>query len=110
MWLIDYEYSGNNDPSYDLGDAINELLLDPGRAEQLVTEYHGGPNPRELARARLWSLMSKYGWSLWGAIRIGNTGDPEIIEWARALWARARDEFDSPEFGELLERARGPER
>ncbi len=107
IWLIDYEYSGNNDPCYDLGDAINELLLDPERAEQLVTEYHGAANERELARARLWSLMSKYGWSLWGAIRIGSTGDPEIVEWTRAMWARAVAEFDSPEFDRLLEQAAG---
>ena len=107
IWLIDYEYSGNNDPCYDLGDAINELLLDGDRAEQLVSEYHGGPSPRELARARLWSLMSKYGWSLWGSIRVGTTGDPEIREWTDALWARAVAEFESPEFGGLLERAAG---
>jgi len=109
IWLIDYEYSGNNDPCYDLGDAINELLLDAERAEQLVTEYHGGPNERELARARLWSLMSKYGWSLWGAIRIGSTGDPEIRDWTRALWSRAVAEFDSPEFDRLLEQAASTE-
>jgi thiamine kinase-like enzyme len=105
IWLVDYEYSGNNDPCFDLGDAINELELSPARAEQLVTEYHGEPNERELARARLWSLMSKYGWSLWGSIRIGTTGDPEIASWARALWARARAEFDSSEFEGLLKRA-----
>jgi thiamine kinase-like enzyme len=105
LWIVDYEYSGNNDPCYDLGDAINELELDPVRAEQLVTEYHGRPRPQELARARLWSLMSKYGWSLWGSIRIGTTGDPEIREWAQALWSRAVAEFESPEFEQLLERA-----
>jgi len=105
IWIVDYEYSGNNDPCYDLGDAINELELDPVGAEQLVTEYHGGPRPTELARSRLSSLMSKYGWSLWGSIRIGTTGDPEIIEWAEALWARAVAEFESPEFEELLEQA-----
>jgi thiamine kinase-like enzyme len=105
LWIVDYEYSGNNDPCYDLGDAINELELDAAAAEQLVTEYHGEPRPVELARARLWSLMSKYGWSLWGAIRIGTTGDPEITEWAAALWARAVAEFESPEFEELLARA-----
>ncbi len=105
LWIVDYEYSGNNDPYYDLGDAINELELDPGLAEQLVFEYHGEDRPAELARARLWSLMSKYGWSLWGSIRIGTTGDPEIVEWARALWARAVAEFESPEFEELLELA-----
>ncbi len=105
LWIVDYEYSGNNDPSYDLGDAINELELSPERAEQLVTEYHGGPHPTELARARLWSLMSKYGWSLWGSIRIGTTGDAEIREWAQALWSRAVAEFESPEFEELMDRA-----
>ena len=105
VWVVDYEYSGNNDPCYDLGDAINELELDAERSEQLVTEYHGGPAPRELARARLWSLMSKYGWSLWGSIRIGTTGDPEIREWAQALWGRAVAEFESREFEELLAQA-----
>ena len=105
IWVVDYEYSGNNDPCSDLGDAINELELDPVMAEQLVTEYHGGPRPKELARSRLSSLMSKYGWSLWGSIRIGTTGDPEIIEWAEALWSRAVAEFESPEFEELLEQA-----
>jgi thiamine kinase-like enzyme len=105
LWIVDYEYSGNNDPCYDLGDAINELELDPGSAEQLVSEYHGGRRPTELARARLWSLMSKYGWSLWGSIRIGTTGDPEIREWAEALWSRAVAEFESPEFEQLMDRA-----
>ncbi len=105
LWIVDNEYSGNNDPYYDLGDAINELELDPGLAEQLVFEYHGEDRPTELARARLWSLMSKYGWSLWGSIRIGTTGDPEIVEWAQALWARAVAEFESVEFEELMELA-----
>ncbi len=105
LWIVDYEYSGNNDPCYDLGDAINELELDPDQAEQLVTEYHGRPVPAELARARLWSLMSQYGWSLWGSIRIGNTGDPEIKEWGAAMWERAVAQFESPEFERLLEQA-----
>lgn len=105
IWLVDYEYSGNNDPCYDLGDAINELELDRERSELLVTEYYGRRNPRELARALLWSLMSMYGWSLWGSIRIGTTGDEEIRAWADALWARAVAEFESPQFGQLLARA-----
>jgi thiamine kinase-like enzyme len=107
--LIDYEYSGNNDPCYDLGDAINELELGPEQAERLVSEYHGGTRPQQFARAQLWSLMSKYGWSLWGSIRIGTTGDVEIRDWAQALWGRAMAEFDSPEFEALLARAARPD-
>jgi thiamine kinase-like enzyme len=102
IWVVDYEYSGNNDPFYDLGDAINELELDPEQAERLVTEYLGGPDARLSARARLWSLMSMYGWSLWGSIRIGTTGDEEIRAWARALWQRAVREFESPDLGRLM--------
>jgi thiamine kinase-like enzyme len=109
IWVVDYEYSGNNDPCYDLGDAINELELDAGQAEQLVTEYHGRARPQQLARAQLWSLMSQYGWSLWGSIRIGTTGDPVIVEWARALWERAVAGFDSAEFEALLRRASRPD-
>ena len=104
LWIVDYEYSGNNDPGYDLGDAINELELDTGQAEQLVSEYFGSPAPQELARARLWSLMSQWGWSLWGSIRIGTTGDPEIEAWAVAMWSRAVAQFESPEFNELVAR------
>lgn len=102
LWIVDYEYSGNNDPIYDLGDAINELELDPEQAERLCTSYHGDPNRREYARARLWSMMSMYGWSLWGSIRIGTTADPEIRHWAGALWQRAVAEFASPELERLL--------
>ena len=38
-------------------------------------------------------------------IRIGTTGDPEIREWAEALWSRAVAEFESPEFEQLMDRA-----
>ncbi len=68
----------------------------------MAGEYHGVLNPREYARARLWSMMSMYGWSLWGSIRIGTTGDPEIRDWAASLWQRAVAEFASPELEWLL--------
>ncbi len=68
----------------------------------MAGEYHGVLNPREYARARLWSMMSMYGWSLWGSIRIGTTGDPEIRDWAASLWQRAVAEFASPELERLL--------
>lgn len=101
--LLDYEYSGNNDPFYDLGDAINELELDPAGAQRLVGEYLGREDARLVARARLWALMSMYGWSLWGSIRIGTTGDEEIREWADALWLRAVREFESAELPRSIE-------
>src|SRR5579872_6365413 len=39
MRLIDYEYSGNNEPSFELGNVWSESNLSPAQLEELVAEY-----------------------------------------------------------------------
>ncbi len=39
IWLIDYEYSGNNDAAFELGNIWCECRLDHEQPEQLVTSY-----------------------------------------------------------------------
>ena len=41
MWLIDYEYSGNNDPCFELGNTSCECQLSAEQREELVTAYYG---------------------------------------------------------------------
>jgi thiamine kinase-like enzyme len=103
--LIDYDYSGNNDPCSDLGDAWAESHLSLDQLEELVGHYFGEPDPALVARARLWALMSKYGWTLWAVLRHNVTPDPELMAWGLELFAEAAAEFDSDEFGRLLEEA-----
>ena len=44
MWLIDYEYSGNNDACFELGNTATECELDEDQVEALVAAYFGrGP-------------------------------------------------------------------
>ena len=43
MWLIDYEYSGNNDPCFELGNIWSECRLSLDQLEELVTGYYGRP-------------------------------------------------------------------
>jgi thiamine kinase-like enzyme len=76
IWLIDYEYSGNNDPCFELGNIAAECRLSPAALAALVTSYYGRPLRNKIARARLLGLAGKYGWTLWG-------GDPERGEPAR---------------------------
>ena len=52
--LVDYDYSGNNDPCSDLGDVWSESHLSREQLEQLVGHYYGEPEPALVARARLW--------------------------------------------------------
>ena len=41
--LIDYEYSGNNDPCFELGNIWSESNLSLAQLEQLVGAYYGRP-------------------------------------------------------------------
>jgi thiamine kinase-like enzyme len=102
--LIDYEYSGNNDPCFELGNVWSESNLSLEQLDVLIAEYYGRPLPSKVARARLWGLMSKYGWTLWGSIQEGiSTIDFDFWAWAMEKYERALAEFDSPDFGRLLE-------
>jgi thiamine kinase-like enzyme len=103
MRLIDYEYSGNNEPSFELGNVWSESNLSLAQLEELVAHYYGGPLRNKVARARLWGLMSKYGWTLWGSIQAGISDlDFDFWGWAMEKYARAVEELDGPEFERLL--------
>ena len=106
MWLIDYEYSGTNDPCFELGNIWAEADLPLGHLELLVSEYYGGPTPARTARARLLALMSRYGWTLWASIQDGvSTIDFDFWTWGLAKYERAHAELLGPDFERLLDQA-----
>ncbi|MDP9286134.1 MAG: phosphotransferase family protein [Actinomycetota bacterium] len=103
MRLIDYEYSGNNEPSFELGNVWSESNLSLAHLEELVAEYYGQSIRSKVARARLWGLMSKYGWTLWASIQDGISDlDFDFWGWGMEKYDRAVAEFDSPDFERLL--------
>ncbi|MBN9618963.1 MAG: phosphotransferase family protein [Actinobacteria bacterium] len=103
LWFIDYEYSGNNDPGFELGNIWSEAALPPDRLDHLVTAYFGAPSPVQTARARLFALMSKYGWTLWASIQDAVSDvDFDFWDWGMAKYVRARAEFRSPELDDLI--------
>jgi len=106
LWLIDYEYGGNNDPCFELGNLWSEPNLSLDQLEELMEAYDGELLRHRVARARLWALMSKYGWTLWGSIQHSVSQiDFDFWEWAMEKYDRAVEEFDSPDFERLLEQA-----
>jgi thiamine kinase-like enzyme len=101
--LIDYEYSGNNDACFELGNIWSESNLSLEQLDELVTLYYGERLRNKIARARLWGLMSKYGWTLWASIQDGmSTLDFDFWSWGMEKYDRAVPEFDGPDFGRLL--------
>jgi thiamine kinase-like enzyme len=101
--LIDYEYSGNNDPCFELGNVWSESNLSLAQLDELVAHYFGQPLRNKVARCRLWGLMSKYGWTLWGSIQVGISDlDFDFWGWAMEKYERAVEELDGPQFEQLL--------
>ena len=101
--LIDWEYSGMNEASFELGNVWSESDLSLTQLEQLVATYWGAATPAKIARARMWGLMSKYGWTLWGVIQHNLSDiDFDFWEWLMDKHDRATLEFDGLDFDRLV--------
>jgi thiamine kinase-like enzyme len=102
--LIDYEYSGNNDACFELGNVWSESNLSLEQLDELVGHYYGKHLANKVARARLWGLMSKYGWTLWASIQDSVSPiDFDFWNWGMEKYERAVLEFEGPDFERLLE-------
>lgn len=103
IWLIDYEYSGNNDACFEIGNVWAEAFLPIDALEELVGAYYGQHRPDKVARAWLWALMAKYGWTLWASIQ-GSVSDIEFDfwEWGMSKYDLARSEFTSDYFKKAI--------
>ena len=109
LWLVDWEYSGNNDPAFELGNTCQELSYDDGQAAELCAAYFGEASPALLARMRLQMIMSDVGWTLWAAIQARiSTIDHDFTGWAEERWARAAAAIDDPGFEDRLQIVRSP--
>jgi thiamine kinase-like enzyme len=101
--IVDFEYSGNNDPTFELGNTCQEQQYDEGRIVEMCAAYFGAAHPDKLARMKLNMVMSDVGWTLWAAIQAKiSTIDFDFWGWAVERWARAEAKMSSAEFSAWL--------
>ena len=106
LWIVDFEYSGNNDPCFELGDTAQECGFDKDQRATLCEAYFGKSTPSLLARIDLQAVMADVGWTLWAAIQAKiSTIEYDFWGWAIERWTRAVTAFDDPGFGTLLQAA-----
>jgi thiamine kinase-like enzyme len=104
LWLIDYEYSGNNDPTFELGNTCQEMQFNDEQISEVCTAYFGKASDQMIARMKLNMIMSDTGWGLWAAIQAKiSTIDFDFWGWAAERWGRARQKMDSAEFPAWLQ-------
>jgi thiamine kinase-like enzyme len=103
LWIVDYEYSGNNDPTFELGNTCQELGWDDGRIRELCAAYFGEATDALLGRMRLQMIMSDVGWTLWAAIQAAISSiEYDFWGWAEERWARASATLDGPDLEDWL--------
>jgi len=108
VWLIDYEYSGNNDACFELGNIAGECGLSADALAALVTAYYGRPRRSRIARAELFRLVSRYGWTLWGAIQhAASQLDFDFWSWAMERFDVAASGFTGASYARLLADVQG---
>jgi thiamine kinase-like enzyme len=102
LWIIDFEYSGNGDPCFELGDTAQESGYDDDQKAALCAAYFGRDDPIQLARMELYAMMADVGWTLWAAIQAQiSTIEFDFWGWAVERWDRAAAVMDGPGFSAL---------
>ena len=85
MWLVDWEYSGTNDPMWDLGDLSVEGQFSAGQEEDMIRAYFNGePSPFDRGRIVIYKAMCDLLWTLWGLIQHANR-NPADDFWAYSI-------------------------
>ena len=103
LHIIDYEYSGNNDPYFELGNTCQELEYDENQLREICQEYFGNVSEGKLARMKLNMIMSDVGWTLWAAIQAKiSMIEYDFWGWAVERWSRAVEKMDSDEYPNWL--------
>jgi len=108
MVIVDWEYAGNNDPMWDLGDLSVEAGFGPDQDRVLLEAYFKGRPPADQAgRMVMYKAMCDLLWTLWGVIQWAN-GNPADDFWAYAVnrFKRCQALLASPDFSRHLEAVR----
>jgi len=100
MWVVDWEYSGMNDPMWDLGDLSVEAGFDAAQDEEMIAAYFGGePKPGERGRIVIYKAMCDLLWTLWGLIQLANDNPADDFRaYAEKRFARCRALMATPSF------------
>ena len=104
MWIVDWEYSGMNDPIWDLGDLSVEAGFGAAEDEEMMTAYVGGAVPESIfGRMVIYKAMCDLLWTLWCLIQHAHE-NPVDDFWAYAVnrFERCKALMGRDDFGRHL--------
>jgi thiamine kinase-like enzyme len=100
IWIIDWEYAGNGNPFFDLGNLAVNFELNDGDCERLLELYFGHCDLKLKAQLNLMRLASDLREAFWGFLQSGISAlEFDFIKYANKHLERfrvnaARDDFE----------------
>ena len=104
VFIIDFEYAGNNDPMWDLGDLSVEGHFSAEQDRIFLNAYFGHePDPFDHGRMVMYKAMCDLLWTLWGVVQHANK-NPVDDFWSYAVGRldRCRELMAQPTFTDHL--------
>ena len=104
IYLIDWEYSGMNDPMWDLADLSVEAGFGPEQDRAMMEAYYGARlSPALYSRLEVYKAMSDLHWSVWGFVQHAK-GNPAEDFWSYGLerLGRSKARMSGADFGRHL--------
>ncbi len=100
VWIVDWEYSGMNDPMWDLGDLSVEGAFSESQDEELLRAYFGGAaKASDHGRMVIYKAMCDLLWTLWGLIQHANKNPADDFHaYALNRFNRCRALMAKPDF------------
>ena len=104
MWIVDWEYSGMNDPLWDLGDLSVEAGMNETQENEMLKAYFGqAPTSAQKGRVIIYKAMCDLLWTLWGLIQLADK-NPADDFWAYSIerFERCKVLMQNPIFAEHI--------
>ena len=103
IWIVDYEYAGQNEASFEIGNFSSEIALTDAQLTLFCDAYWQKHSPSKIARAQAWSMIARFGWVMWASIQEAVSPiDFDFRTWGLKKWQSVLPEFEGNHFQEVL--------
>jgi len=104
IWIIDYEYSGQNEASFEIGNLASEISLSDAELTILCDAYWQQHMSSKITRSMAWSMIARFGWVLWASIQEAiSTIDFDFRNWGMKKWYSVLPELQGERYQIVLE-------
>ena len=104
MWIVDWEYSGMNDPLWDLGDLSVEAGMNEVQENEMLEAYFGrAPTSAQKGRVIIYKAMCDLLWTLWGLIQLADKNPADDFRtYSIERFERCKELMQNPTFAEHI--------